>query len=252
MPMMLTVEKSIEIIEAVARAPQGVGTRALARELGMNVTTVHNIASTLKHHGYLKQDADTKHFLPGLRMMLLGRHNSFLELLVQVGRPFVQRAAESLDESTMLATLDGGHVVNLIYVPSSQALRVHENQDISAQAYCIACGKMLLAEMHPQARRAYVSEIKLQPFTPRTIVNKDALLKELEKIARRRFALTQDEAAEGISAAAVPVADPWGTTIAALGASAPTLRFARKGYQENSLKVLGKIARELTEALSAS
>lgn len=250
MPMMLTVEKSLEIIEAVARSKQGVGTRALARELGINVTTVHNIAMTLRHYGFLRQQEETKRFLPGLRLMMLGRHNSFLELMTQIGRPFIQKACKMLDESVMLAVLDAGHVVNLTYVPSTQALRVHEDQDISPQAYCIACGKVLLAAMPPQAQQAYVNSVELIAFTRNTIVDRSQLLAEIQRVRQQGYAVTQDEAAEGVSAVGVPVADPWGHTIASIGASAPSIRFRKPGYREHSLQVLHQISRELSATLA--
>lgn len=250
MPMMLTVEKSLEIIEAVARSKQGIGTRALARELGINVTTVHNIAATLKHYGFLRQQQETKRFLPGLRLMMLGRHNSFLELMTQIGRPFIQKASKLLDESVMLAVLDAGRVVNLTYVPSTQALRVHEDQDISPQAYCIACGKVLLAAMPPQAQQAYANSIELTPFTKNTIVDRALLVAEIQKVRQQGYATTQDEAAEGVSAVAVPVADPWGHTIASIGASAPSIRFRKPGYREHSLDVLRQMSQELSQTLA--
>ena len=74
MPKVLTVKKCFDLLECLASQEAGIGTRELARVLGMNVTTVHNIASTLLHLGYLSQDEKSKRFQIGGRFLLLGQH----------------------------------------------------------------------------------------------------------------------------------------------------------------------------------
>jgi DNA-binding IclR family transcriptional regulator len=102
----------------------------------------------------------------------------------------------------------------------------------------------------------YLRETKFQQFTPNTICNPSALRAELEKVRREGYAQTRDECFEGVSAVAVPIFDPWGSVIASLGASAPTVRMQRAGQFEESLTALREAAKAIesiwSEAMHAA
>ncbi|SDT99002.1 transcriptional regulator, IclR family [Verrucomicrobium sp. GAS474] len=242
MPLVLTLDKSLSLLEAVVAHRDGIGTRALAQELDLNVATVHNIARTFCHRGYLRQDSGTKTFFPGMRLMLLGRQPSYLQSLAVSASPIIEKVAKKLNESVMLASIDHGHILNLKYVPSRQALRVHEADDISDHSYCTAVGKVLLASLSKPELEAYLRKTPLQHFTPHTLSTPEALKEELRKIAIQGYGETRDEAAEGVSAIAVPVRDPWNVIVAGIGASAPTVRLQDADHFETTLRELREAA----------
>ena len=131
MATLLTLEKSLGLLEAVVRSDQGLGTRALAKQLGLNVSTVHNIATTFVRHGYLRQDEHTRHFHSGIRLHLLGRAPSSRAPLASTARRVVQTLSTRLNESVMIVAFESGQrVTNLAFTPSRQALRVHEPEDM--------------------------------------------------------------------------------------------------------------------------
>lgn len=244
----LTVEKMVDILELICSSQDGRGTRSLARDLGLNVATVHNIARTLVSRGLLRQDATTKRFYPGIRLLILGRREDYLEQLSRISLPVVQQLATTLDESVMLGAIDHWQIIKLAYVPSNQALRVHDPDDMSSVAYCTAIGKVMLAAMPPTILDAYLQRTPLESFTPRTIHSPEALKDELQRVRKQELGATCDELCEGISAIAVPVMDPWGTTIAALGASAPSIRMSKTGQRERMIQSLRVAAKSLAEA----
>lgn len=248
MPTILTADKTIDILEAVAASPDGAGTRDLARQLGMNVATVHNIAKTLEARGYLRQAKETRRFHPGVRLMLLGRRDRYLHTLAAAARPHVEWLAGALDESIMLGVLDHGHVVNLHYIPSRQALRVQEPEDLAPIAHCTALGKLMLAHMPAESLDAYLRATPLQRFTPHTLADREALVVALEEVRKQGYSATRDELCEGVSAVAAPIADPWGEVIAAVGASAPTIRMDQPGQREQALEALQQAAARIRRA----
>ncbi|EIP97107.1 transcriptional regulator [Opitutaceae bacterium TAV1] len=224
MPSVLTLEKSLRVLEVIVCHPEGIGTRAIAQQLGINVATAHNIATTFARSGYVRQDDTTRLFHAGLSLMLLSRHPAYLRSLTATARPVVHRVAAGLNESVMLVTGDHGRLINLEYVPSRQALRAQEPEDMTGVAHGTAVGKLLLAWFSPGDLEAYIRLYGLARHTARTLATEDALHRELATIREHGFSETHDELCEGISALAVPIRDPWGTVFAALGASAPTIR----------------------------
>jgi len=242
MPRILTLDKSLSVLEAVFSARDGIGTRALAHHLELNVATTHNIARTFCQRGYLRQDADTKLFHPGIRLMLLGRHPSYLRSLSLSAATIVDNAAKVINESVLLASIDHGHVINLKYVPSRQALRVQESEDMSDHSYATAVGKVLLASLSEAELDTYLHKMPPTRFTPNTVTDPVLLKQELRQVKERKYAETRDEFCEGLSAVAIPICDQWGTIIAAIGASAPTLRMQNAQQFETTLHELSQAA----------
>ena len=251
MPTVLTLDKSLSLLEAVVRSSQGLGTRALAKELGLNVATAHNIAMTFVRRGYLRQDGHTRHFHAGLRLHLLGRAPASRQPLGAVARRVVQRLSGELNESVMVVTMDSGyHLGNLAFAPSRQALRVQEPEDMSAFAHCTAVGKVLLAHLDDARLTTFLADRKLERHTAGTVTTRAALNRELAQIRAQGFGRTQDEFCDGVSAYAVPIRDPWGAVFAAIGASAPTVRMRKGETIEATLAALRAAAAEIETLLA--
>jgi Transcriptional regulator len=253
MATVLTLEKSLGLLEAVVQAPQGLGTRALAKALGLNVSTVHNIATTFVQYGYLRQDEHTRHFHPGLRLHLLGRAPSCRTPFVAAARRIVQTLSVRLNESAMIVAFEDGHrITNIAFAPSRQALRVQEPEDMGAYAHCTAAGKILLARMSAPQLDEFVASYPLVRHTPSTITSRAALDLELKRTRERDYAQTRDELCEGISAYAVPIRDPWGSVFAAIGASAPSIRLRKADVITATLQGLRSAAAEIEQILARS
>lgn len=232
-------------MERVARHHQGIGTRALAKELDMNITSVHNMATTLKERGYLRQDGSTKRFHLGSQIMVLSRHGNLNVELTQAAMPFIRQAAEAVGESIMLTALVDRRITRVANLTSSKALSVQEPEDLSAVAYCTASGKVLLASLSPNALDEFLQDISIVKYTSNTIHTLAQIRAEVEKVRHQGYATTCDELSEGVSAVAVPVPDPWGHMAAAIGVSAPTIRFDR-ALRTKALSVLRTAAAEIS------
>lgn len=244
----LTLEKSIVLLEAVFASNKGIGTRPLAKLLNENIATVHNIAMTLCHLKYLQQDEKTKAFYPGLRLMVFSRHPSYRRSLLQTGAPIIDEVAEKINESTLLAVIDNGRVINLKYSPGRQALRTYESDDMSDHAYATAVGKVLLASLTESELDEYLKHNPIKRLTENTLRDAKALKAELAQVRQQRFARTVDEFCEGLSAIAVPVYDLWGNILAGIGSSAPTVRLQKPAQLKMSHAELQRAASELEKA----
>jgi len=239
------------LLEAIVRSPQGLGTRALAKEFNLNVATVHNIAMTFVARGYLRQDAQTRHFHAGLRLYLLGRAPASRQPLGSIARRVVQRLSEELNESVMVVAMDSGyHLSNLAFTPSRQALRVQEPEDMSAFSHCTAVGKVLLAHLDEARLSTFLADRELERHTHKTITSRTALDRELTQVRTQGFSQTQDEFCDGVSAYAVPIRDPWGGVFAAVGASAPSVRMKKAETIKATLDGLRTAATEIEKFLA--
>lgn len=246
MPSVLTLDKSLSILEFVVGATDGVGTRELAREFGLNVATVHNIAQTFVKRGYLRQDEESRRFHAGMMLQVLARNPGGRRAFAIAAQSVVRRLTNELNESVMVASIDADfRLYNIAFAASRQALRVHEPADMSTYAHCTAVGKVLLAHFDEDHLAAFLGDHELERYTDRTLVSPMAVREEIDRIARRGFAKTEDEFCEGVSAIAVPIRDPYGNVFAAIGASAPTVRMKKRETEKATLLALQGAALEI-------
>ncbi|MCD4824237.1 MAG: IclR family transcriptional regulator [Phycisphaerae bacterium] len=251
MNTVLSVQKSLDIIDAVAAADSsaGIGTRELARRLGLSPTSVHNIAATLVQRGYLLQDETTRRYRVGLHLLAMVGGSGIGQAFAELARPTLQHLAGDLQESVMLAGFVNGRMMKLDYIASSHVLRVEEPDDIASYAHCMACGKILLAAMTDDELTRFLTAQPLKKFTAGTIVNKAQLAGELQRIQNDDHSEVVDELCEGISALAVGIRGSRDNIIAALGVSVPSVRF-KLTWRAKTLKKLKAAAVEIEQLCS--
>jgi len=73
-----SLEKALDVCEALAGAKRGLSVTELARAVGRPVSTVHRLLSVLKRRGYVRQEEETARYTLTLKMLdlsfrLLGR-----------------------------------------------------------------------------------------------------------------------------------------------------------------------------------
>lgn len=242
MPTVSSLDRGLDVLEAVVRHADGVGTRALAKELGISVTSVHNMATTLARRGYLAQADHTRQFVPGPHLALLfGGSGSLLERRSQAAMPLLKVAAETSGESVMLAGFAADRIVRLAFLAGPQTLSVREPDDIGGIAHCTATGKMLLSALAPADLAAFLQATRPRKFTPQTIHKPAELRAELERVRANGFATVTDELSPGISAVAVAVPGSAPQLPAALGISAPTIRYT-PALRSRVMKILAETA----------
>lgn len=245
MPTVSSLDRGLDVLEAVVRHADGVGTRALAKELGISVTSVHNMATTLARRGYLAQADHTRQFVPGPHLSLLfGGSGSLVERLAQAAMPLLEAAAESSGESVMLAGFAAGRIVRLAFLTGPQTLSVREPDDIGGIAHCTATGKMLLSALAPADLAAFLQATRPRKFTPQTIHKPADLRAELERVRANGFATVSDELSPGISAVAIAVPAAARALPAALGISAPTIRYT-PALRGRVMKILTQTAADI-------
>ena len=70
-----------------------------------------------------------------------------------------------------------------------------------------AIGKCLLSGFTPEELDGYLSSVELVAKTPNTIVNPDALRRELDSVRERGFSLDDEENVPGIRCIGAPIFD---------------------------------------------
>jgi acetyl-CoA synthetase len=90
--------------------------------------------------------------------------------------------------------------------------------EIRENAHALAMGKIVLSLLGAAGLARYVSR-GLKTYTPHTIVTRDGLDAELERVRHDGYAVDREEFDENFCCVAAPIFDPRGHFVAALGLS---------------------------------
>jgi IclR family acetate operon transcriptional repressor len=225
-PTVQSVERTFDVLEALATARQPVPISELSQRLGLHISTVHRLLATLIERGYARQDTGSGRYGIGPRLVeLAGGLNEQVDLR-QETRPFLEQLAAEVGETANLSVRSGNNLVYIDQVQSARLVRMFTRVGSSAPLYCTGSGKLFLAySPHlEQDLNRYLLEISLEAHTPATLTTPQQLREELFQIRQRGYSFDNEEMEEGVVCVAAPVFDGESQIVAAISVSGPTGR----------------------------
>lgn len=190
-----------------------------ASELGLAHATAHRLLNTLRQRGFAIQD-EKRRYLPGPALRLPAQGSRSSGGLRSVARHHLEELTRQFEESTHLMVRVGTSVRFLDSVECTQALRIGSRIGVVSPAHLSSGGKSLLASLSSaEVKSLYVDSLDEQAVAE--------LLRKLETVRRRGYALNLNESERGISAVGVCLRSADGRAIGAISISAPSIRLPR-------------------------
>jgi IclR family acetate operon transcriptional repressor len=241
---MANVVTTLRILEAVG-ASQPVGVSDLARTLGLPKTSVQRGLETLGSAGWLRQSERGSWSLT-MKVAVVG-HQAGNELGIRdLALSYMTRLRQDTGESVRLWIPDGDNVVLVETLESPQSVRAVSVVGSTIAMHASSAGKAILAAF-PDDELEMRLPATLGAYTPRTITDRDELLRALAEIRRRGYAVSNRETHPDVGGVAAAITAT-GRPIAALGVVLPMHRVnARMVKSHGSL--VSAAARELSHVL---
>lgn len=172
--------------------------------------------------------------------------------LPAIAQPRLEQLSRQVHESCSLSVLDGDEVVYVNRVPVRRIMAVSITIGTRFPAFATSMGRMLLAGLDPEARREHVARIKLVPLTPYTIVDKQQLLDELERVREQGWCIVDQELEPGLRSVAAPVYASSGETVAAINISTQTAVHKLDDLYTKFLPPILETARTVSDDLTST
>lgn len=220
--------RTLQLLEAIAAAGATATLVALARATGMPQATAFRLCQKLEEEGYLTRDGGSRRYAIGSRLMRLGLDIARNSGAVSGRHAILSALVESVGETCNLTTLVGTEVMYLDRVETRWPLRLALEPGSRVPLHCTASGKLLLAAMGRAERQALLKGLDLGANTPRTITDRAALEKDLQRIARQGYSTDNEEFITGLVAVAVPIRGRDGAVFAAVACHAPIARLTHE------------------------
>lgn len=209
----------LEILELFAETPEPLTISDISRRLGYPKTSVFDIVNILCERGFIKRDNDrAKTYVIGPKSYMVGMAYISRNDLYSISHPILTELQEKLGETCYLAVEQGGYIIYLDKVESSQPIRSTCRIGSKNPMYLTGLGKAILAGMD-ETRVREIAAMGMEAHTDATITDVDSLLSELAAIRRRGVAYDMGEDHSYVRCAAAPVRGADGKIIAAISVS---------------------------------
>lgn len=195
------------------------------RAIGVASSTAHRLLDTLRYHGFVTQDAESRAYEPGPALTELGLATVRELDLRTWAHPHMEALTEQVDETVHLLVLRGRDVVFIDAVEGTDPLRVTSRIGTIVPAYLTAGGRLLLAELPPEElSRRFKGLSKLAGS--KTLATLGDLKRMLECLRRQGYSVNMGDTIQEPHTAAVAalIREPSGRAAASLSISAPLAR----------------------------
>jgi IclR family transcriptional regulator, pca regulon regulatory protein len=220
-----SLERGLAVLRVFTPDRPLLGISDLARELGLTRSTTHRYVATLATLGYLLQDAPTRKYRLGPRVLDLGFSMLGSLELREIAEPHLRRLTDATGHTSNLAIRDDTDVILIDRVRGRPGRYHHLEFSLHVgsriPAYCSATGKALLAFLPRPDLEQIVERIDFVQRGPRTLTDKKALLADLDQVRRTGVAVNNEELESALRSIAAPVRTRSGEVVAAVNVAIP-------------------------------
>lgn len=234
------------LLDAIAKEPAGLTLARLNVLIGAPKSSLLMLLRPLVAGGYLVHEGG-RYSLGGAAFQLASTIQA-AGGLPRMMRPWLEKICALTGESVFLAVLDedAGISEYIDGVQSPQAVRYWVDVGARRELYAGSAGKVFLAYKSKAWRERYLNSVEFTQKTPKTIMNKAELKRQIERVQRDGYAVSRGEAIDGAAGMAAPVFDRKGAVIAAIVVGAPDDRFGREmdRYRSVLLDICARLTAE--------
>ena len=235
-----TFAKGLRVLECFESGQRGMTMADVARLCDFDRATARRLCLTLIDCGYLVQNGRALELTA--KALAIGAGYLTSHDYGRAVQPILDRFAEELDGEIALAVLDGPRE---LYVARSDTSSARVSFGFSAGSTLplapTAIGRMLLAQLAPDALDARLAGIDLQRYTDRTETDPTELRARIRETAANGHCHVENEFEMGASALAVPVGQIGGVP-AALGTTASVNAMDDPATRNRVLDILRRAA----------
>ncbi|WMD21989.1 IclR family transcriptional regulator [Achromobacter seleniivolatilans] len=197
------VARTLELIELFAQARRPMPLTELAQGLGAPMSSCLALVRTLVARGYLYEVRRRGGYYPTAKLHALSvQINSGDPWLEQV-RPELAALRDTSNETVMLGKIQDGAVVFVDVAESTQPVHYAARAGERRPLHTSAVAKAILARLPPAERDTALAAATYTRYTERTLISRDALLADVDRVQARGWASNVGESVADLTGLAV-------------------------------------------------
>ncbi|MBM3529685.1 MAG: IclR family transcriptional regulator [Alphaproteobacteria bacterium] len=248
-----SLSKGLRVLEAFTAERSELTLSEVARAARIDPGTAFRMLKTLVLLGYVARVPDSRRFRLTLKVVDLGLHAIGRADLRELARPILRSLVGEVSEAASFGVLDGA---DLLYVERVRAGLIRLGVDIRIGTHIPAVsgviGHAILAFLPPAERDRIIAMPSRPGDMTAKPISTPALLRTLEAVRKRGYALQDSMFGNGLRILAAPVLDPDGCPVAAISVAAPAVRISLDEFRARALGPVQAAAADIARAVQAS
>src|SRR5581483_2403023 len=187
-----SLDRGLRILDILSRESQGLGVTEISRRVGADKSVVYRTLSLLMAHDYVEQDASSKKYVLGFKIMeLAGRRLRSIDLF-STAKPILKEVVQETGEIVVLAVMIGDVLAYLDKEQGPHAVHIASGLGQPIPLHATASGKAILAHMSDSELVRLSREKGLPALTSKTITNFSDLKAHLAEVRVRGYAIDDE------------------------------------------------------------
>jgi IclR family pca regulon transcriptional regulator len=245
-----SLERGLAVIRAFGAESPELRLSDVARATGLTRATARRFLLTLVKLDYVRQDGSIFSLRP--RVLELGYAYLSVLSLPEVAQPHMEALVGEVNESSSIAVLDDLDIVYVARVPTQRIMTITIAVGTRLPAYATSMGRVLLAGLPSEALEECLERVEIEPLTPMTVPDPDALRDRIERVRNAGWAAVDQELEEGVRSVAVPIRDATGRIAAAMNVSVHATRMTMQALRREVVPRLLRTAEAIEVDLGAA
>lgn len=215
-----TTQRTVEILKLVSKNPDGITLDEICRELTLPKTSGYDIIITLVNMGMVHvARGEKQRYTIGLTAYRIGisytNHLDFIGII----EPELKTFAREVEKTVFFGVRSDYEVVYICKAEPENPIITTATVGTKNPMYCTSLGKAILSYSDPETRKQVFSRIKYMKKTEQTILTRERLKAELEKVKTKGYALDAREMEDHMECVGAPVFGPDGNVLGAISVS---------------------------------
>lgn len=241
------LRKGLEVICAFEDGTPRLTQSELALRLDLSRAAARRYLMTLTALGYMATDGKSYWLTP--KVMRLGQSYVASSRLPRTVLPVLQKLTEAIGESTNMCVLEGFEAVYICRVNAPKLLSTGIEPGTRLPAHTLAGGRLILSHLSESELDAWLHEVTLVRYTPLTVTDKAQLKRDILKMRKQGYGLTESQLEMGLRGLSVPLLDGPGRVVGALSVSMSTAAITASAAVRRFVPPMREAAELLREQL---
>lgn len=215
-----TAQRTVEILKMISKNPEGTTLDEICEELTMPKTSAYDIVTTLAEMGMVNVDRGARQrYTIGLMAYRIGiNYRNNLDF-IGVIEPELRTFAKKVGKTVFFGVRSDHEVVYICKSEPENPIITTATVGSKNPMYCTSLGKVILAYSDEETRRQVMGRIKFRRKTEKTIMDRESLEAELDKVRKQGYALDARELEDHMECVGAPVFGADGDVLGALSVS---------------------------------
>ena len=244
-----SVVRGLNILEIVAEHNE-IGLKEISTLSGLNKATAHRLLSTLIVAGYIEQVNKNGIYRPTYKLFSLGNKKIEHVDSHKIAHKFISELSNTIQATVHLVIEDN---MEIVYIDKIDPTNSHSGFILKSQVgkrapmYCTAVGKVLLSRYPNEKIKEIWESTDIKPLTPKTFINFEAFLEEINLIRSQGYALDLEEKEMNVVCVGCEFYNHKGLVEGAISTSIPLMYFESKS--DYYIKHVKECAANISKAL---